>query len=344
MFAIQKRWISEVKAIYKLSIIIPVYNVEKYVKRAINSALAQGDFEIIVIDDGSTDGSGALCDGFVSDGVRVIHTENGGLAAARNCGLAAALGEYVCFLDSDDYLDEGAAEHMLSLAKSENADIVICGFYTEYEGSAPVPKLPDRWSGNAHDMGAKFIALKRSHLFDSACNKLYKTDFLNRNSLRFGVGEIFEDTDFNLRAFEKNPVLSVSDACFYHYIQRQEGSITKSYNPAKLDTMLKRSDSLYDYCEAHCKEALGYCGIYYFKSLFSSVADTFLPSVGRQRRRQMLKSAFSDSRFARAAATAEGRGAEGLFALFARTGNVSASLLLCYALYVFKYRIKPLLK
>ena len=327
----------------KLSIIIPVYNVEKYVKRSIESALSQGDCEIIVVDDGSTDNSGAICDSFASDNVRVFHTENGGLSAARNKGMCEATGDYICFLDSDDYLDKGAAKYMLSLAESAEADVLICGFYTEYEGKEPKAVICDKWQGNAWDLGERFIDLKRSHLFDSACNKLYKREFLEKISLRFSEGEIFEDTKFNLCLFQSNPKLVISDRCFYHYVQRKNGSITKSYNAKKQNTILSRATELKEYCEARCKEALPFCGIYYFKSLFSSIADTFLPSANVKNRRRKVKDCINEEGYTSALKIAAGAGAEKIILLIAKTKNVSVILLFCYAVYFFKKYIKSII-
>lgn len=327
----------------KLSIIIPVYNVEKYVERAVKSALLQGDCEVVVIDDGSTDNSGSICDSLSSDRVRVIHTQNGGLSAARNRGLSEATGEYVCFIDSDDYLDNGAGKYMLSLAKEKGADIVICGFYTEYEGKEPIAHAPQSFVGNAFEIGEHFINLKRTHLFDSACNKLYKRSFLSENSLTFLEGEIFEDTEFNLRAFSQNPVLAISDKCFYHYVQRMTGSITKTYNSEKKKTILSRAEALRAFCEAHCKEAVGYCGIFYLKSLFSSVADTFLPSAQVDSRRAIIKQSIKEDGYIRALKNAKPSGAEKLIWLVAKLKNVTVIYLFCLLVYLFKYRIKPII-
>lgn len=113
----------------KVSIIIPVYNVEKYVGRCLESVMSQeniDDLEIIVIDDGSTDNSGRICDDFAKKNLkfRVIHKSNQGISNARNLGLEIAKGEYIMFLDSDDYLEKGIVKNLLDEAIQKNADIV----------------------------------------------------------------------------------------------------------------------------------------------------------------------------------------------------------------------------
>ena len=116
----------------RLSVIVPVYKVEKYLARCVRSILAQPmkDLELILVDDGSPDNSGAICDDFAAreDRVKVIHQANAGVSAARNAGVAAAQGEYISFVDSDDWVSPNMYERMLQAAEEENADIVKCGF------------------------------------------------------------------------------------------------------------------------------------------------------------------------------------------------------------------------
>ncbi len=116
----------------RLSVVVPVYKAEKYLARCVESVLAQtmGDFELILVDDGSPDGSGAMCDDFASRDVRikVLHQENTGVSAARNAGVAMAQGEYIAFLDSDDWIEPRMYELLLEAADQEDADIVKCGF------------------------------------------------------------------------------------------------------------------------------------------------------------------------------------------------------------------------
>ena len=113
-----------------ISVIAPVYNTEKYLPRCIDSILAQTftDFELLLIDDGSKDNSGAVCDEYASkdERVRVFHKENGGVSSARNVGLDNAKGEWITFVDSDDWIAETMYQEMYELATLENADIVYC--------------------------------------------------------------------------------------------------------------------------------------------------------------------------------------------------------------------------
>ena len=115
-----------------ISVIVPVYNVEKYLRQCLDSVLAQTyrELEIILVDDGSTDGSGAICDEYATrdSRIKVVHQQNGGLSSARNAGLDLATGEYVAFVDSDDYIHETMLELLYQALVENNADTVICNF------------------------------------------------------------------------------------------------------------------------------------------------------------------------------------------------------------------------
>ena len=128
----------------KLSVIVPVYNVERYLKRCVDSLLAQTEenLEIILVDDGSTDRSGALCDEYAQreSRIRVHHKENGGLTSAWKAGMELAQGNYVGFVDSDDWIDKEMYERMLKMAQREDADMVVCGLVFDFED----PKIPKR--------------------------------------------------------------------------------------------------------------------------------------------------------------------------------------------------------
>ena len=121
----------------KISVVIPVYNVEKYLQECVNSVLRQTytDFEVILVDDGSTDSGGRICDDYAQKDprVRVIHQANGGLSVARNTGLRAAQGKYVYFLDSDDYIEDHTLEALIFLAEKESADIVFFDGYVFFD-------------------------------------------------------------------------------------------------------------------------------------------------------------------------------------------------------------------
>ena len=128
----------------KISVIVPVYNVERYLKRCIESIINQTykDLEIILVDDGSTDSSGNICDEYkkIDKRISVIHKKNGGLSDARNEGLKVVTGTYIAFVDSDDFLDLDMYEYMQKNIEKENADIVICGTKIDYDNGKIIVK------------------------------------------------------------------------------------------------------------------------------------------------------------------------------------------------------------
>ena len=125
-----------------LSVIVPVYNTEKYLPECIDSILAQSytDFELILVDDGSTDRSGAICEEYsrTDDRIRVIHQKNGGVTAARKCGTQAAVGDYISYIDSDDYIEPAMFQQMLMKAQLHDLDMVLCDMVVEKQGSRTV--------------------------------------------------------------------------------------------------------------------------------------------------------------------------------------------------------------
>lgn len=221
-----------------ISIIIPVFNVEKYLTTCVNSVLKQTyqNFEIILVDDGSTDNSPNLCDEFknIDNRIKVIHKSNDGLYSARNCGMEIAKGEYYYFLDSDDTIKESCLETLVTKAKEDNADITIGRFVDVTEQGKQIPrKKIDKLKLNneeLNDTTEKFRCFFGNSYAINACNKLYKVDFIAKYKILFEPNhEIFaEDFLFNLKLFVFEPLVSICNDAIYYYYKR-EGSIINSY-------------------------------------------------------------------------------------------------------------------
>ena len=203
----------------KVSIIVPVYNVEDYVLRCLDSLGRQkyDDIEIIIIDDGSTDKSGKICDEFakVEKRAKVFHKKNGGLSDARNYGIKKASGELIAFVDSDDYVENNYISKMIETLKSNESDIVVCGYNSE---------CPEDETVSGFD--ATYYCLARQDNIDIvAWNKLYKKKLFMENGIEFPKGEKHEDLLTTYKVMSKaNKVSYISDA-LYHYEERK-GSIT----------------------------------------------------------------------------------------------------------------------
>lgn len=216
-----------------LSVIIPVYNVEDYLRRCVDSVLRQTytNLEVILIDDGSRDTSGAICDEYAAadSRVRVIHKENGGLSSARNAGMDAACGEYIAFVDSDDWVTEDAYEHLLSVMKKQDVKLV-CGGRYDVNG-----KTGERTVGLCPKKEEKISAeelVGRIFLWDncdsSACDKLYHRSLLE--GFRYPEGKVCEDVPVTYKVVLKAGCVAMSDQPFYHYFHRPGSISTSSFS------------------------------------------------------------------------------------------------------------------
>lgn len=223
-----------------ISVIVPVYKVEPYLRRCIDSILAQTytDFELILVDDGSTDNCGAICDEYAKQDarIRVIHQENGGLSAARNAGIDAAQGDYLTFIDSDDFIAEGFLEQLWQTAQETAAECVICGMCMFRDGEEVSVQLT---SGAAETMSGREACMDIYHMGGNvpvmACGKLYRRELFD--GIRYPPGRIHEDDATTPKVLYRAKKISVSSAPLYAYRQR-EGSIThEKFTEKRLDTI-----------------------------------------------------------------------------------------------------------
>lgn len=218
-----------------VSVIIPVYNVEKYLRECLDSVLAQTyeSYEVIMVDDGSSDSSGDICDAYEEKeaGFRVIHRENGGLSTARNTGLEEAKGKYVYFLDSDDWIEKEALSALVRKAEETGADFVYFDgrSFEDSEKGYNVPQGYVRKREYQPDSGMNaFDALQKNKDFKAAVQSYFwKKDFLDSHELRFYPGILYEDLLFSFEAFCK---AGMTAHCHEGFFQRRlrPGSIMSS--------------------------------------------------------------------------------------------------------------------
>ncbi|MDO5379590.1 MAG: glycosyltransferase [Acidaminococcaceae bacterium] len=211
-----------------ISVIVPVYNVEKYLPKCVESIVNQTykNLEIILVDDGSTDKSGEICDGYSLKDcrIKVIHKKNGGLSDARNVGLDICTGEYIGFVDSDDYIDKDMYRALYKFSEKNNLDVVMCGSYYVLENNilkskSFEPKVLDQ----KKEIIKEIFINKYGGVSVSVCNKLYKNTVLE--GLKFEYGKTSEDVFFVLKWIEKTKCFGRISDNKYFYIQRKN-SIT----------------------------------------------------------------------------------------------------------------------
>lgn len=220
-----------------ISIIIPVYNVQTYLDECVNSIVSQSycNLEIILVDDGSTDSSGKMCDLWLEKDsrIKVVHKLNGGLSSARNTGIEVAKGDYIAFVDSDDFVDKLMYESLLNiLEKTSDIDVASCGI----EQFRDENYLDVRIFLNCFDREfsvMEYIKLILEHEIDNAVwNKLYRRTAISQT--RFKEGQINEDILFNLEILSKINKLAYISNAYYKYRIRK-GSITQQANPKLFD-------------------------------------------------------------------------------------------------------------
>lgn len=212
-----------------ISIVVPVYNVEPYLARCLDSLLAQSyhQIEVIVVDDGSTDGCPALCDAYAQRDSRlhVIHRSNGGLAAARNTGIEVASGEWIGFVDSDDWVQPFMYERLLNAAVSNDCNLAVCGIAYAFDDGKIIEKTGSG-SARAMDFQEAITEMNDYRLFDmGAWSKLYRRSLFD--SLRFPEGKLSEDFFIMPRLFDLAGQVAYEPSACYFYFQRAN-SITKS--------------------------------------------------------------------------------------------------------------------
>lgn len=219
-----------------ISVIVPVYNVEEYLERCFDSIIEQtySNIEIILVNDGSLDNSGILCDKLKQrdERVKVIHKTNGGLSDARNVGLENASGEYVIFVDSDDLISIDMVSYLYSLIDRNKADIGICDLAHCYlNGAVPYKAATDEKIYSAKQAITEML-LQRSFLV-SACAKIFPKRFFDY--IKFPVGMLYEDVAIMPLLFEKADKIAYGDACLYGYMHRENSITTKKFNHKDLD-------------------------------------------------------------------------------------------------------------
>lgn len=231
----------------KYSVIIPVYNVEKYINRCLKSILSQryNDLEIILIDNGSTDCSGSICDIYANEdaNISVYHIENHGVGSARNFGLSKARGEFIYFVDSDDYLVGNLfAEFEDKL--TPDLDLLVFSYYNSFEQEMTEKNrtkkiLPYNGSYDKYDFSKIFKDLFLSDMLYTVWNKLYRREFLIENNISFEKYELGEDVRFNLNAYRNVNKVYLSQDSYYVYVIGRKGSAMSSYNPKRLQYQLQ---------------------------------------------------------------------------------------------------------
>lgn len=268
----------------KISVIVPVYNSEKVIKRCVDSILKQtySDFELILINDGSKDKSIDILKDYEKKDlrIRVIDNENNGVSETRNIGINEAKGDYIQFVDSDDYIDENMLKESLEQLEKNSVDIIMNGIYLDIEKNGIVNSSTQtyeyKFANNNSEIVENVLTRLGGTYINSPINKLYKLSIIKENNIYMNKEiDLGEDLLFNLEYLKHCNSIIFDNKCYYHYCMRAEENLTAKYRDNKLDLM----KILYDKCmEFLDKYEAGYEKIrelnsIYIKWMYSSFID-----------------------------------------------------------------------
>ena len=236
-----------------VSVILPAYNVEKYISKSIASILKQSftDFELLIIIDGSPDNSKSVAKSFSDPRISIFEKENGGLSDARNFGMDRATGDYIYFMDSDDWIESDLLEKTVSVLESENRDFVVFGYVQDNENTdgnviseqKNIPNSDLLIRGKDSVLNTKLLGI-----LGYAWNKVYRKNFLISHSLRFEKGvSLVEDILFNSLVYEKSNEIRFIKQPFYHYINRQVPTLIKQFHHNSFDLNIRKLNRLSEF-------------------------------------------------------------------------------------------------
>lgn len=219
-----------------VSVIIPVYNVSAYLRCCLDSVISQTyeNLEIILVDDGSTDDSGEICEEYAKKDARinVIHKENGGLSDARNVALNVITGDYITYIDSDDYVTKDYVEYLLNLIKDTDAEVSACQLKKIYAELDELDKKSEYVEILDNISAMEYFLYQKKFTASAPC-KMYKSEIFNK--LRYPVGYYYEDMAIICDILDSISRIVISNQQKYFYIQRGNSIMGERFNPKKMD-------------------------------------------------------------------------------------------------------------
>lgn len=295
------------------SIVMPIYGVEEYLEKAVDSILKQSfqNFELILVDDKSPDNSGKMCDDFARENnkIRVIHhNENMGLSMARNTGINKASGKYIWFMDSDDYVECTLLEKVYDSLLKNKAQVVVFGIEEEYfdeEGDKKKSKqisLETKYFESKEEVRKSIIDLEESTLYGYAWNKIYDLEYLKQCNIKFEKITLIEDIMFNIQYFENIEKLNILSDILYYYEKRIGNSLTAKYVPDYFELHRQRVEMVYEQQKRwgmDIKEVKAVLGKIYCRYIYSAIQRNFDKRSGMnfKMRYQWIRKIYADKLF-----------------------------------------------
>lgn len=318
-----------------VSIIIPAYNAEAYVERCLDSVLNQiyEAIEILVVDDGSKDRTGSICDAYAARDkrFRVFHIENGGVSRARNYGLKQALGTYVMFVDSDDHVAPDYVEQHYRAIRQTEADWAVTGYYICYQGRQEANLVEEAYTGvyERSGFGQAFPWLYRGYFLNSPWNKMYVRRLITSEfCVDMALGE---DLRFNLDYLENVTSICISGACCYYYMcDEDKDSLTKRVSSGNFRSERENFHRVMEWCKRLQVADDTKIQHMYVKNMTAMLFSMARKPLPYQEKREIIKELCRDaeSRAAMAAVKTQSWKSEVLRLLLARGMRRTLSLLL----------------
>lgn len=264
-----------------ISVIIPVYNAEEYIEKSVESVVNQTyeNLEIILIDDGSTDSSGIMCDSLAKgdNRIKVIHKNNGGAADARNYGLSNSTGEYVCFVDSDDYVSLDFVEKLYDTIVNENADISVCDYLYAGNDGTTWKNSKKKYKKNYTNTEALEDMFSCKQILEVMLwNKLFKKSLFVDNKIEFPIGKMYEDNFTMYKLFYFSKKITLIPDRLYYYVQTDTSVMRGKFNEKKLQ-MLQCLEETKEFLKLHnCNNLMPYYNVYSFSTKRSLINGMIL--------------------------------------------------------------------
>ncbi len=334
-----------------ISIIMPVYKSEKYLVKSVESVLSQSftDFELLLVDDCSPDNSGRICDEFAEKDsrIKVVHLpENGGVSNARNTAMTMVNGEYLCFLDSDDYFDSNMLEVLATSVRENPSQVVLFGLVEEYydeKGQLTNMKkvsYDNKIIKDQQTLRNEIPSLELLDLYGYPCNKMYNIRYLKETKAIFPQMKFNEDIIFNIDFFMDAESCNILDFAPYHYV-KHSGSKTGSFIPTYYEDIMVKIDRMYsqfEYWNMLDKEIFGFLALRYTRYLFSALERNCdkKSAMTHKQRKDFIEKVFGSDRYKKLSLHLCGGGFIGIMAKVLKTKSSFLCLSLARIIYIIK--------
>lgn len=307
----------------QISIIVPMYNSEMTIKKCISSIKNQTftDFEVILIDDGSTDDTISVSKKIIDNDSRflLISQKNLGASAARNAGIRAMQGQYMMFVDSDDYIDETMLINLFDAATKYDSDFVLCGMIVEKYNSkmklvhSTKYELNERFINNNKDIPVQILDLVENEKINGPVCKLIKSDIVKGSNILMPENiSLQEDLHFNIQILSKCDSLVVINETPYHYVQGYNSSVTSSYYPNKYEMTNEVHDLLLKYYKDRISniEIVSRVEYIYIKNVYAAFINLFHKdcNMSKKVKIEYIKKIINSSKFNNIIPTAKKKG------------------------------------